>query len=108
MINVLIFKDRNGCCQGFDCQGHADYANAGEDIVCSAVSVLTINTINAIENFTDDKFVCIPDEESGLIQVNFQDALSHDADLLVKTMIQGLCSIEEIYSDHIHVEIKEV
>ncbi len=108
MINVLIFNDKNGCCRGFDCQGHAGYADAGEDIVCSAVSVLTINTVNAIENFTDDPFICIPDEESGLIQVNFQDVLSHDADLLVKTMIQGLCSIAEIYSDHIHVEIKEV
>ena len=108
MIDVLIFKDKNGCCQGFDCRGHAGYADAGEDIVCSAVSVLTINTINAIENFTDDRFVCIPDEESGLIQVNFQEKLSHDADLLVKTMIQGLLSIEEIYSSYIHVEIKEV
>ena len=27
----------------------------GQDIVCAAVSVLVINTVNAIEQFTDDR-----------------------------------------------------
>ena len=29
-------------------KGHAGYAKRGEDIVCAAISVLTINTINSI------------------------------------------------------------
>ena len=37
-------------------QGHAGYAEPGQDIVCAAVSALVINTINAIEAFTEDDF----------------------------------------------------
>jgi hypothetical protein len=108
MIRVLILRDDHGHYKGFHIEGHAGYAGYGEDIVCSAVSVLAINTVNAIENFTEDAFTCIPDEETGLIRVDFPEELSHDAQLLVRTMVQGLVSMEESYSDHIHVEIKEV
>ena len=38
---------------GFDLEGHAGYSEAGTDIVCAAVSVLVINTINAVEMYTE-------------------------------------------------------
>ena len=44
MISVTVYKDRNNHYTGFRCDGHAGYAELGEDIVCSAVSVLTLNT----------------------------------------------------------------
>ena len=33
---------------GFDLKGHADYAPEGKDIVCAAVSVLAITTVNSL------------------------------------------------------------
>ena len=33
---------------GFLCAGHAAYAEAGQDIVCSAVSVLTETCVNTL------------------------------------------------------------
>ena len=53
MITITIYQNREQVAQGFRCIGHAGYANVGEDIVCSAVSVLVINTINSIEVYTD-------------------------------------------------------
>ena len=44
MISVTVYKDKNNHYTGFRCDGHAEYAEPGEDIVCSAVSVLTLNT----------------------------------------------------------------
>ena len=38
---------------GFHVEGHAGYADYGQDIVCSAVSVLVINCINSIDELTD-------------------------------------------------------
>ena len=56
MISVTVYKDKNNHYTGFRCDGHAEYAEPGEDIVCSAVSVLTLNTCNAIEALTEDAF----------------------------------------------------
>ena len=47
MINVIVYKDVKGLIEGFSLKGHAGYAEYGSDIVCSAVSMLTINTLNS-------------------------------------------------------------
>ncbi|MFR2511346.1 MAG: hypothetical protein ACLS9K_03970 [Lachnospira eligens] len=35
--------------------------------MCSVISVLTINTINSIEAFTDDKFDVSVNEDEGIV-----------------------------------------
>ena len=37
MIKVTIYADADGTFTGFDMNGHAEYAEAGSDIVCAAV-----------------------------------------------------------------------
>ena len=55
MIHVTILSEHVKTeCVGFQTAGHAGYADAGQDIVCAAASVLVINTMNAIEQFTED------------------------------------------------------
>ena len=48
MIMFTFFK-RDGIYYGFEEKGHAGYAEAGDDIVCSAVSAMTMLIINAVE-----------------------------------------------------------
>ena len=55
MIRVTIYKNEKHQCVGFKAHGHAGFSEEGQDIVCAAVSVLTINTLNAIEKFADDR-----------------------------------------------------
>ena len=45
MTKVTILQNSKNECVGFDVYGHAGYADAGEDIVCAAISILVINTI---------------------------------------------------------------
>ena len=54
MIHVTIFQNKYKECVGFQTEGHAEYASPGQDIVCAAASILVINTINAIEEFTEN------------------------------------------------------
>ena len=35
MTTVTVFRRPDGALSGFDCRGHALYADAGEDIVCA-------------------------------------------------------------------------
>ena len=49
MIEVTVYKTMRHEYAGFDMSGHAGYDDIGKDIVCAAVSVLVINTLNSIE-----------------------------------------------------------
>ena len=51
MTRVAILQGALGPV-GFICQGHAGYAEAGADIVCAAVSILTTTCANALESVT--------------------------------------------------------
>ena len=109
MICVTIVQNKDKQIRAFQVSGHAGYAESGQDIVCSAVSALTITTINAMELYTSQSFEIDQDEEDGIITVNFLDDLNHDAELLMNSLILGLRSIENEYNDeYIHVEFREV
>ena len=110
MIKVTIYKTSRHEYTGFDMSGHAEYDNPGKDVVCAAVSALVINAVNSIEHFTDDKTSCVSDEERGNITFRFAQVPSHDAALLLDSMIFGLEEIEENneYEPYIDIIFKEV
>ncbi len=41
MIEVWVERNEEGLCRGLRVQGHAEFADPGEDIVCAAVSSIT-------------------------------------------------------------------
>lgn len=110
MIKVTVYKTVNHDYAGLDVLGHAGYSEAGSDVVCAAVSVLVINTLNSIERFTSDKISLVSDEETGMIEFRFIRKPSHDAKLLFKSMVLGLQEIEEDseYEPYIDIIFKEV
>ena len=101
MIHVTIFQNKYKECVGFQTEGHAEYADPGQDIVCAAASILVINTINAIEEFTED--------ETGMISYHLNHP-SKDAQLLLNTMILGLEQMvdDDNYAEYIDLTFEEV
>ena len=93
MIRVTIYKIKGHEYAGFDVEGHSGFAEEGQDIVCAAVSILVINTINSIERLTEDKVSLVQCEKKGLINYRFETYASGDAHLLIRSMILGLESI---------------
>ncbi len=103
-----IFYSKNEEYFGFKVSGHAAYAPEGKDIVCSAVSALTINTINSISSLCDDYYVKKIDE-AGTIRFKVKYPVSRETALLIKSLRIGLCSIYEEYgNDYIRIFFKEV
>lgn len=97
MIQVQAVKE-NGHYKKFTIDGHAGYAEMGEDIVCAAVSALVINTINSIEQFTEDAFTC--DCKDGMIQSwEFTSEVSSGTDLLMDSLMLGLANIQKSYGE---------
>ena len=106
MTAVTIYK-RSGQYTGFSIEGHAGYGKEGEDIVCAAVSVLSLNTLNSIEAFTEDSFS--GEQKDGYLSCSFPEPLSEKAVLLVDSMVLGLTDIERSYGkSYIRIAFKEV
>ena len=108
MTSITVIKEEQRI-TAFTCNGHAGYARASEDIVCAAISMLVINTINSIETLTKTVPIVETDEKSGYIHCSFEDDVTDDAALLLEAMLLGLSQIKEQYgTKYIDVKIKEV
>ena len=108
MIRVTVLKDQQTY-REFSCIGHADYADSGQDIVCSAVSMLVINTINSIATFTKDAIDVSSNEEAGEIICKLPKEYSEQTELLIDSMLLGLSEVAKQYgSEFITLTNKEV
>ena len=108
MTRVTVHKQKEKYLD-FVCEGHAGYDRYSKDIVCASISVLVINTVNAIEKFTSSKPDVEAREEDGYIRCSFKEEADKDAVLLIKSMILGLMQIQKQYgTEYIDVKIKEV
>ena len=109
MTRITIYRNEDRIAQRFTCTGHANYDDRGYDVVCASISVLVINTINAIETFTADAFVCESNEKTGDIDFGFTEKISNDSQLLIETMILGLKEIQNDYGKKFLIlDFKEV
>ena len=108
MTKVTIYKNDMNECVGFRAYGHAGYYEEGQDIVCAAISVLTINTINSIEAFTEEEFHTASNEEEGFIECRVSNKPTKEATLLLNSMILGLESMAEEYDNYIDLKFEEV
>lgn len=105
----IIFRTHQNKITGFLISGHAKFAEYGQDIVCAAVSVLSINTINSIQQFTDTHFTYETSETEGLIDFNLSDVQDDKSQLLLMAMKLGLESIEKQYTNkYIEIIFEEV
>ena len=109
MTKVTIYKNLENECVGFQALGHAGYAEEGEDIVCAAISILTINTMNAIETFTDAVTSLVQDEEQAKIEFRVKNS-TRETTLLLNAMVLGLETVanDKIYADYIDLKFEEV
>ena len=124
MISITILKDQSHY-RGITCIGHVGYEKAGKDIVCSAVSMLVINTINGIDQFTEDaytldtkdddaapkkkRFFSAKTEPDNLIQFRFTEDVSKESDLLMDVLVLGLTEINKQYGDtYLALKFEEV
>ena len=108
MINITILENFKGNYKGIISEGHAGYAEHGSDIVCASVSILILNTINAIQTYTRDTIEVESNEEEGYIGMRFVNDIGSEATLLMDAMVLGLSGIEDQYGKYVKIFIEEV
>ena len=109
MTSIVIKKNSDGDYMGFELHGHAGSGEYGKDIVCAAISMLTINTVNSLEKFTDDTFTCNADPKEGLIDLTAENGFSHDGELLLKAFELGITDVFKQYGkEFLNIKFEEV
>ena len=114
-MTTIIFYKANGFYYGFEEQGHTGYGESGDDVLCAALSSMTMLLINAIEvSYACDVDYKI-DEKSTDIRVIAKSALpKYEKDEKKQFAVSGLIQayffqlmdlVEEYYE---FLDVKEI
>ena len=114
MIHISFFK-RGGVYYGFRESGHADYAESGQDVVCAAVSAMTMLVINTVEVAYASNVDYTVDDETTDVRVIALDALPETgaepekryaiAGLMYSYYLQLMDLLEDYYE---YLDVQEV
>jgi uncharacterized protein YsxB (DUF464 family) len=90
---------------GYTVSGHADYAEHGKDIVCSAVSALALTGVEALS----DLLQCSSVVSSGRVYLEyiphgFSDDVNFEARIILDTIKTGFALIANQYPQHVNLE----
>jgi uncharacterized protein YsxB (DUF464 family) len=108
MIKVN-FKRQASKLVSFTVSGHAGFDEYNRDIVCSAVSALTITVINGLTEVLKVKADYSVDE--GFTELNLSELDEPDIDkcqVLMETLLLGIKSMEFQYGKYIILKMEEV
>lgn len=108
MVRITVYQDPSGLLTGFSSKGHAGAGEYGSDVVCAAVSVLVINTVNSIQAIAGDSAKELFNEEDGEIRFFPEQPENHDTQVLMQSLLMGLQSIEEENDRYLDLIIQEV
>lgn len=109
MITATFRVDEEGHIFSYEVAGHSGYAEEGEDIICAAVSVLAIETVNSIDRLAFHQMtVKEADEEGGYLYAEVQKDLSEEqrfiTEILLKHLYYSLEDVAETYPDYVKIE----
>ena len=95
---VLITVQREAC--RLLISGHAGYAEAGKDIVCAAVTVLTETVVKSLEELMDDEIKY--DISPGRADIQYKN-LSERGLLLVDSFFLGIKMVVQEFPDYVRI-----
>ena len=95
MIAVSVRKD------GITVAGHADFAEAGKDIVCAGVTALVQTLVKSADDLTEDKIEY--EISPGRADIHY-GCLSEAGKFLVDAFFIGICMIADEFPEHVRVE----
>ena len=110
MTTITVYTRQGGAIAGFEASGHAGAARIrGYDLVCCAVSALTQTGVNALIAVAGVTPAVKVDEGylRCILPQGLEAAQADHADVVLRTVIQGLTDIQNIYPKFIRIQQKE-
>ena len=114
-MTTVCFYKTNGIYYGFEEKGHTGFAESGEDVLCAALSAMTMLLINSIECSYDSVVDYTIDEKTTDIKLIAKSALpKYEKDEKKQYAVSGLIQayffqlmdlVEEYYE---FLDVKEI
>ena len=99
MIKVNISK-KNNIIESIKCNGHAEYADYGNDIVCASFSTMIITTINAILEIDKDSISYTGTNNLEIINIK-KDNITNS---LLNNLVNMIYELKENYDENINIK----
>ncbi len=114
MTRVVFYKSC-GSYYGFEIEGHTGLAEAGSDVLCAAISSMTMFVINAIEEGYYSHVDYTTDEERALVTMTALGAIPEKScertafavGGLIGAYLKQLKALEAEYPRYLHVTEQE-
>ncbi len=111
MTEVYLYK-KGEHYLGFEVSGHAGYAEHGQDIVCAALSMTSISTVNGLQLLLDIVPDVMTDEDTGYLKCSLPKNLNLEttakADLLLAQFSVAITGLVEAYPNYVTLFTREV
>ncbi len=114
MTTIIIRRNSENSYRGFTCMGHAGYAKrrlfcTEPDILCAAISVLVISTVNSLEELAGEELSVSQNEETGFLKCDFLKPLHENSVILMDSMVMSLQKLSKEYGNkYLQVNFEEV
>ena len=104
-MTTASFYKKNGKFQKFRISGHSGYAEEGSDIVCAAVSAMTMLTVNNITDMFGIPSDVSVDEDTADIELKLisENEIAH---ALIAGLYNELSVLANDYSEYLRVIVK--
>ena len=116
-MTTITFYKSGGFYYGFEEQGHTGYGEAGDDVLCAALSAMTMLIVNTVEVAYASDVEYTVDEGATHIMVRAKAALPEfEEDERKRYAVSGLFmsyyyqlnELLEEYYDYLDVEVKDI
>lgn len=109
MTKITITK-RNNCISVVECDGHTNYGERGEDIVCAALSSVVQTALLGLMVVAGVNVDISRNDERGYLKFSLPQTLSQEesnkCEVILQTMLCGVTDLHTGFSDFIELEVK--
>jgi len=108
MVRVIVEREAHGVIRGFSISGHAEFAEAGQDIVCAAVSAITQTAVLGLKEFGGTGMSCAIG--AGRLWCRWAAPVKtlDPAWYIIETMLLGLNDIAQEHPEYVQLITQEV
>jgi uncharacterized protein YsxB (DUF464 family) len=111
MTKVTVRK-RNNKIFEVECDGHTNYGENGEDIVCASLSSVVQTAVLGLLMIVMVEVEMQRDDELGYLKFTLPENLDETQEIqacaILDTMLCGISDLYEGFSDYIELEVKNV
>lgn len=108
MTTVEFFKNEKGDINAVNCNGHANFASLGSDIVCAAISALVGGCALGLKQVANIDIEYSTNDKKGECKITLPENLSNqsmqDAQILLRTLLMSLLDLEKGYKKNLKVK----